>query len=103
MELQNLSLEELEEIRRGLLVKRSREYSIEGCKAFYERRNGNKIPQYQVDEWLVPIFGMDTHDLGVMVEAFRGSWKTTTVSITWGEFNIIDAVCLSASFIINKF
>ena len=70
------------------MLAKAGEYSIPGCCAFYESYHGNKVPQYQVDEWLVPIFGMDEHDLGVMIEAFRGSWKTTTISITWGTFFI---------------
>ena len=82
------TLDQIDEIRKEALIARSREYSIEGCKAFYESLHGNKIPQYQVDEWLVPLFSMQEIDKGIMIEAFRGSWKTTTVSITWGAFYI---------------
>jgi len=79
-------LQQLKALRRDALIAKAGEYTIPGFCAFYERYHGNKVPQYQIDEWLVPIFGMDVHDKGIMLEAFRGSWKTTTISITWGAF-----------------
>jgi len=82
----NLTRQELGALRKDALIARAGSYGISGMCAFYERYHGNKVPQYQIDEWLVPIFGMDIHDKGIMIEAFRGSWKTTTVSITWGSF-----------------
>lgn len=96
MDLQNLTIPQLEEIQNNLSLMRgnllakkaSEEYSVDSCCAYYERLHGNKVPQYQIDEWLVPIFGMDGLDKGIMIEAFRGSWKTTTISITWGSFYI---------------
>ena len=81
-----INLPELGALRRDALIAKTGEYTIPGMCAFYEYYHGNKVPQYQIDEWLVPIFGMDSHDKGVMIEAFRGSWKTTTISITWGSF-----------------
>ena len=83
------TLADLESAKLNLLADMAgTEYSIPAFCAFYEGYHGNKIPQYQIDEWLVPIFGMEAHDKGIMIEAFRGSWKTTSISITWGSFYI---------------
>ena len=87
MDQPNITLEQLDATRKDILrAMAAKEYSIRGCVAYYERLHGNKVPQYQIDEWLVPIFNMSKVDLGVMIEAFRGSWKTTTISITWASF-----------------
>ncbi len=82
------TLEQIDEIRREALVEASREFSPQGFESWYERVQGNRLPQYQLDEWTVPVHEIKQTDYDIIIEAFRGSWKTTTVSITWGAFFI---------------
>ena len=84
-----MSLEELQELRRQALVARSaREFSPSGFSAFYERLHGNECPEYAMREWIEPVFEAHANDKGKELFAFRGSWKTTTVSITFTAFFI---------------
>ena len=88
MDQPSLKLEELKALRKDALTAKSREFSPTGFAAFYERVQSNKLKQYQLDEWIIPIHEMKKTDLGIMIEAFRSSWKTTTVTMTWGAFYI---------------
>lgn len=64
------------------------EFSVEGFAAFYERMHGNPLPEYAKEKWIVPIFEAKGEDKGKLLFAFRGSWKTTTVSITFTAYYI---------------
>ena len=64
------------------------EFSPDGFSAFYERLHGNKLPQHARENWIEPIFGMREQDKGALIQAFRGSWKTTTVGVTFTAFFI---------------
>ncbi|MCK5601162.1 hypothetical protein KAR91_04780 [Candidatus Pacearchaeota archaeon] len=95
MDLQNLSIEKLKEIesgllgmRKGLLEEEAREFSPKGFTAWYERLLGNVLPQYSLDDWIIPIFEAKKIDKGTEIFAWRGSWKTTTISIAFGTFFI---------------
>lgn len=88
MDLLKLNLLQLKALRKDALIAKSGEFTPTGFSAWYERVQGNKLKQYQLDEWVIPVHEMKKTDLGIMIEAFRGSWKTTTVSITWGAFFI---------------
>lgn len=78
----------LDQEQAELLAARSREFSPEGFKAFYKRLHGNELPKFQLEEWINPIFDMQETDMGILLFAFRSSWKTTTVSITFTAFYI---------------
>jgi len=84
-----LSLEELEEARNKILSSMAaKEFSPTGFATFYERLHGNKLPRYALDEWIIPIFEAKKIDKGKEIFSFRGSWKTTTVSVTFTAFFI---------------
>ena len=87
-DLLNLSLEEITEIRNEALVASSRFFTTAGFSAWYERVHGNPLPVYQKEEWIDAIFEAKKKDLGALLFAFRGSWKTTTVSMTFTPFFI---------------
>jgi len=88
MELQNATLPELEVLFDTLLTARAREFSPLGFAAFYRKMQGNTLPQYALDDWIIPIFEGKKIDKGALIFAWRGSWKTTTVSITFTVFFI---------------
>ena len=88
VDLLNISLEEITEIRRNALIAVSQEFSPDGFQAFYERLHGNPLPAYQLTEWVEPIFNMKKVDMGILIFSFRGSWKTTTISMTFSAFFI---------------
>ena len=81
-------LEELKQKYQEALAVKSREFTAEGFAAFYERLHGNAPPDYAINEWIIPVFEAKANDMGKLLFAFRGSWKTTTVSMTFGAFFI---------------
>ena len=96
MDLKNASISELERIQSSLLQARNdlladkarSEFSPEGFDAYYERKFGFPCPEYAIRQWIVPIFEAKKKNKGAEIFAWRGSWKTTTVSITFGEYFI---------------
>ena len=87
--LEGYSQEEIQSLRnRGLSQNAGRHFSPAGFQAFYERMHGNKCPKYAMKEWIIPIFEAKAKDMGKEIFAYRSSWKTTTVSITFTAFFI---------------
>lgn len=79
MELQNLSLAELEEIRRGLLVERSREFSPAGYKAFFELLH--TIPMHSMGRiWVDEAYKAKKEKKGLLAKVHREGSKTTIFS-----------------------
>jgi hypothetical protein len=88
LDLSNVKTPELKKILDGLLTARTGEFSPLGFAAFYKKMQGNDLPKYALDKWIVPIFEGKEIDKGALIFAWRGSWKTTTVSVTFTEFFI---------------
>jgi len=88
MDLQNVTVEELTKLKSDLLTVKAGEFSPTGFAAYYEKKLGNSLPKYALNQWIIPIFDAKKIDKGAEIFAWRGSWKTTTVSITFTEFFI---------------
>ena len=80
--------DDVKAVYQSALAVMAREFSPAGFQAWYERLHGNECPGYALNEWIVPIFEAKKQDMGKMLFAFRGSWKTTTIPITFGTFFI---------------
>jgi hypothetical protein len=59
-----------------------------GFEAFYRLVFGRPLPCHAVTEWLPAIYGARHQGLGTVIEAFRGSCKTTTLTIAWVAFRV---------------
>ena len=81
-------LEELKAKYQEALAVMTGEFSPDGFKSWYERLHGNELPDYSLQEWIAPIFNAKKEDMGKLLFAFRGSWKTTTIPVTFGAFFI---------------
>jgi len=58
-------------------------FSPEGFNAFYKLIQGDFLPEHCL-VWVEAIFqALEEKKPGVVIEAFRGSWKTTTLTITF--------------------
>jgi len=79
VDIQNLTLEELEVLHKELLVQRAREFSPGGYKAFFELLH--KIPMHKKGEvWVEKAFEAHGRDKGFLDKAHRESAKTTIFS-----------------------
>ena len=87
--MEKVSLQELEAARRNILAEMARkEFSPDGFAAWYEYKFAIPLPGYALEKWIEPIFRGKRLNKGTEIFAWRGSWKTTTVSITFGEYFI---------------
>jgi len=77
-----------EKYQEALAVMAGAAFSVDGFAAFYERLHGNPLPEYARNKWIIPIFEAKSKDMGKLLFAFRGSWKTTTISITFTAYFI---------------
>ena len=59
-----------------------------GFSCFYELVFGEQIPKHANDEWIGPLYEAREHGKGVVIEAFRGSTKTTTLTIAFTAWRI---------------
>lgn len=59
----------------------------EGFSAFYELTHGNRIPEH-AHSWINHIYDAKKNDKAALVFAWRGSWKTTTISVTFTAYRI---------------
>lgn len=84
----NLNRVQLGALRKDALIAKTKEFTPSGFSAWYERKFGISLPGYALDKWIVPIYEAKKIDKGAEIFAWRGSWKTTTVSITFSEFFI---------------
>lgn len=60
----------------------------DGFAQFYELIYGRELPRHARSEWIEPLFRARAAGKGLVVEAFRGSSKTTTLSIAFTAFRI---------------
>lgn len=64
------------------LIENARYYDLKGFCAFYHLMHGFAPPQHVQDE-IAAIFGSAGKDKGVEILASRGSWKTTSIALTF--------------------
>lgn len=69
------------------LVLMAKNDTPEGFAAFYELIMGLQLPPH-AREWADTIYAAHEQDKGVVIEAFRGSTKTTTITIAFAAFRI---------------
>lgn len=86
--LSGVSIKELEAIEHQLLVQTAQDHDdAEGFFAFYKLIFGNDCPPHQ-RTIIKHIYNAKAQDKGALIFAWRGSWKTTTVSIGFVAFRI---------------
>lgn len=64
------------------------EDSPDSFAAFYELAFGVQIPYFVLEEWIVPLYEARRNGKGIVIEAFRGSTKTTTLTIAFAAYRI---------------
>ncbi len=62
--------------------------SPESFAAFYELVHGKKMPAHALEEWVRPLYQAREGKKGVVIQAFRGSTKTTTLTVTFAAYRI---------------
>jgi len=60
----------------------------ESFAAFYELVYNTRPPAFVVREWIKPLYEARAKGKGIVIQAFRGSTKTTTLTIAWTAFRI---------------
>lgn len=60
----------------------------EGFVQFYELVFGRTLADHALQDWIRPLYAAREKGLGLVVRAFRGSTKTTTLSIAFSAFRI---------------
>ena len=78
-----LSGETLEELRQVV-----RSDSPEGYRIFYELTRNRVLPNHCWDEWVIPMYQAHQDGFDTILEAFRGSTKTTTIAETFQTYQI---------------
>jgi predicted phage terminase large subunit-like protein len=64
------------------------EDSPDSFDAFYELVFGERMPKHAFEEWIKPLYEAREEGKGVVIEAFRGSTKTTTLTIAFTAYRI---------------
>jgi predicted phage terminase large subunit-like protein len=59
-----------------------------GFSCFYELVFGEQAPEHAIKEWIEPLYEAREEGKGVVIEAFRGSTKTTTLTIAFTAYRI---------------
>jgi phage terminase large subunit-like protein len=59
-----------------------------GFAAFYQSLYNRALPRHALREWVIPLYAARARKKGLIVFAFRGSSKTTTLSIAFTAFRI---------------
>jgi phage terminase large subunit-like protein len=62
--------------------------TADGFAQFYEWIFGRPLPRHARQDWIEPLFRARAASKGLVVEAFRGSSKTTTLSVAFSAFRI---------------
>ena len=77
----------VETVRKFVLANIAREDNPEGFGAFYELVFGRKQPRHTLG-WIEQIYKSKGNGRGTIIEAFRGSTKTTVLTIAFSAFRI---------------
>lgn len=81
--------EKQEQLYRGALALiAAGDDSPESFAAFYELVFGEMPPKHVLEEWIGPLYEARKDGKGVVIEAFRGSTKTTTLTIAFTAYRI---------------
>jgi hypothetical protein len=85
--LESMGDEELDNLlRSALFVQAQRQYDPTGFAAYYKLLKGNDLPAHCM-QWVKDIFDLEYQDYdGKLTLAFRGSWKSTTLSTIFSSF-----------------
>ena len=84
-----MSSEEVQALRQVTLAEFARlDDSPESFSCFYELIHGREIPDHAINEWITPLYEAKENKRGIVIEAFRGSTKTTTVTNTFTAYRI---------------
>ena len=59
-----------------------------GFAAFYQSLFARALPRHALHEWIIPLYAARLRRKGLVVFAFRGSSKTTTLTIAFTAFRI---------------
>lgn len=87
--LRGLSDEEIDALELWCRIEAARwDDGPEGFGQFYRLVFGRELPRHAREEWLPAIYEAKGEGKGTVIEAFRGSTKTTTLTIAWVAFNI---------------
>lgn len=62
--------------------------SPEGFAGFYHLLFERQLPRHAMEDWVRPLYAAREESKGLVVEAFRGSSKTTTLSIAFAAFRL---------------
>lgn len=60
----------------------------EGFARFYELLFARPLPRHARDEWIEPLYAARAEGKGLVVEAFRGSSKSTTLTVAFTAFRL---------------
>ncbi len=86
--LKKLGKRELHKAYEWVKVQVARECDDEyGFKAFYELITGKELPKHAF-EWVKRVYFARKNNRGIVIEAFRGSTKTTTLTIMFTAFRV---------------
>lgn len=72
----------------ALIILAIGEDSPRSFASFYELVFGVRPPEFVVDEWIEPLYEAREDGKGIVIEAFRGSTKTTTLTIAFTAYRI---------------
>jgi predicted phage terminase large subunit-like protein len=62
--------------------------SPDSFAAFYHLVHGKRMPKHALEEWVRPLYEAREGKKGVVIQAFRGSTKTTTLTVTFAAYRI---------------
>lgn len=82
-----MSEEELDQVLAGLEVELARTDTLDGFEAFYKIIHGNELPKH-CRAWVAHMMLAHGESKGALIWAWRGSWKTTTISVTFTAWRI---------------
>jgi hypothetical protein len=82
-----VSKEEIEEVGDCVSLAQQDD-GLGGFEVFYRLVFGRELPRHAKEEWLPAIYQAKREGKGTVIEAFRGSSKTTTLTIAWVAFQV---------------
>ncbi len=77
-----------QQLRADLALLAIAEDSPDSFACFYELVFSTRIPEFVLEEWIKPLYEARENGKGVVIEAFRGSTKTTTLTIAFTAYRI---------------
>lgn len=87
--LNGLNAGEIEALENWCRVEIARsDHGAESFEEFYHLVWGRELPRHAKEEWLPILYQAKAQNKGVVIEAFRGSSKTTSLTITWLMYQI---------------